>query len=198
LSKELLKSEKVSTIHFLEGKYEKELFSGKWKDNPLVEVLKEFSGQLPYDLWRQDAVTFLEGVFHKEISLLSVHNTFAGDNELRNIKEKFPKAYFVLCPSSNVAVENILPGAELFGKYKDYLIIGTDSVVTNRTQMSLIGEINLLLQSGFDLEDLLFAATLNGAKALGYEHKYGSFTPGKRPGAVVISGSNELKVKRIL
>jgi cytosine/adenosine deaminase-related metal-dependent hydrolase len=35
---------------------------------------------------------------------------------------------------------------------------------------------------------MLQMATLNGAKALGIEHTYGSFEKGKRPGVLLLSG----------
>ena len=56
----------------------------------------------------------------------------------------------------------------------------------------------ITIQQGFDkteLGDLLQWATINGAKALGIDHKFGNFEPGKKPGVNLISGIDFKKMK---
>ncbi len=188
--RELVSNETVSTIHFLEGKKEKELLDNV-KHNGFSAVLKEFSDRLPYELWSKGPAGYLKGLFDAGTSLLLVHNTFSDIETVKSVKREFPQAYFVLCPSSNIAVEGSLPAGEIFRGYGDFVLIGTDSAATNRTNMSLAGEMNILLEHGWELEELLFAVTLNGAMALGHIDKYGSFEPGKKPGAVLMGIKNK-------
>ncbi len=177
----LLRNENISSIHFLEGKGEKSLFENA-KRNEFAAVLKEFSAELPYDLWHGGTVNYLKGLFSPTTSLLLVHNTFSDKETVKSVKAEFPNAYFVLCPSSNWAVEQTMPSQEIFADYADFLLVGTDSTATNRTGMSLTGEMNLLLKAGWPLETVLYAVTLNGAKALHKEVRYGSLEAGKKPG----------------
>jgi cytosine/adenosine deaminase-related metal-dependent hydrolase len=172
----------LTSIHFLEGREEKQLFENKATE--LEKVLKNFSNKLPYKRWKS-AIDFVVSLAQSVETVLFVHNLFANKNDITKISKKFKEPYFVLCPSSNLNVEGVLPDAEIFFDVKDRLLIGTDSLVTN-DDLDIVKEINLLLQAGFDIETLLFAATVNGAKALGFSEKYGNFDIGKKPGAVIL------------
>ena len=50
---------------------------------------------------------------------------------------------------------------------------------------------------GLKIETLLQWATVNGAKALGIDHEFGSFEKGKKPGVVLID-EGFLKAVRII
>jgi aminodeoxyfutalosine deaminase len=67
------------------------------------------------------------------------------------------------------------------------IVIGTDSYASNWS-LNVYDEI-LTLQKNFPaipLATMLQWATLNGARALGIEKQFGSFTAGKKPGLVQI------------
>ena len=195
---ELLKNEKISTIHFLEGKSEVSLFSNK-RNEKLINVLLEKSEKLPFNLWKNKPEDYIYRLFPTDANLLLVHNTFTNKEIIRNIKKIFKNAYFVICPSSNITVERTLPKQETFKGFEEYLLVGTDSVVTNRTNMSLSRELNILLQNGWEFETILFAVTLNGAKALKKENIYGSLEIGKKPGITLIkfNGKEIIDSKKI-
>ena len=65
------------------------------------------------------------------------------------------------------------------------MTIGTDSLTSN-WQLSILEEIKTIRKyaSYVSLDTLLEWATINGAKALGFDHKLGSIEVGKKPGLV--------------
>jgi len=87
--------------------------------------------------------------------------------------------------------------------FKEHVCLGTDSLASNHS-LSIISEMQTIYKAfKIDFETLLRWATLNGAKALGFEEKIGSIEPGKTPGLNVISGTpsgfdENSSVKRLL
>jgi cytosine/adenosine deaminase-related metal-dependent hydrolase len=113
----------------------------------------------------------------------------------------------VFCPNSNLYIENQLPPVFLFRKENLNICLGTDSLASNH-ELSVLAEM-ITLQIHFPeikLEELVCWATLNGAKALKMENRFGSFEVGKNPGVNLISGidfktmklTEKSKVKRLI
>ena len=65
------------------------------------------------------------------------------------------------------------------------ICIGTDSLASN-VSLSMVEELKMF--RNIPLAELLQWATINGAKALGIDDKYGSIEPGKRSGIVCLTG----------
>jgi len=66
-------------------------------------------------------------------------------------------------------------------------VLGTDSYASN-LQLNMMAEINTI-QKHFPqiaIETILQWATINGAKALGIDDRFGNFEKGKNPGMVLI------------
>ncbi|MEG0163028.1 MAG: amidohydrolase family protein [Mucinivorans sp.] len=65
--------------------------------------------------------------------------------------------------------------------------LGTDSLTSNHS-LSMVEEIKWLSQNNphIPLSAILSWATAGGARALGFEQELGSFTVGKRAGAVLL------------
>jgi aminodeoxyfutalosine deaminase len=126
-----------------------------------------------------------------ENQLLLVHNTFTKKedlDELRKIRST-ENTFFVLCPNSNLYIENQLPPVPLFRDENLNICIGTDSLASNH-ELSVLAEM-ITLQMNFPeikLEELIQWASINGAKALQIDEKFGSFEAGKKPGVNLISG----------
>jgi cytosine/adenosine deaminase-related metal-dependent hydrolase len=78
-----------------------------------------------------------------------------------------------------------------------HLVLGTDSYSSN-WQLSIAEEIRLLhTRQKISLQFLLQMATINGATALRWQDRLGSFEKGKQPGIVLLK--NDLTgVQRIL
>ena len=119
--------------------------------------------------------------------VLLVHNVATGQESIDAALRDLKHPYWVLCPLSNLFIHRALPPVELLRRNHLKICVGTDSLSSN-LQLSMVAEL-FCLQSHFPqvpLEELLGWACLNGAEAIGCDDRYGSFTPGKRPGIVLI------------
>jgi cytosine/adenosine deaminase-related metal-dependent hydrolase len=127
----------------------------------------------------------------QETRNLLVHNTFSTKNDLNKYTSYPGWFYYVLCPSSNRFIQNCLPDFSLFASPDFYrnTCLGTDSLASN-TCLSILEEMKIIQQHAPDipLEMLLQWATINGARALGFDHLLGSFEKNKRPGVNLITG----------
>ena len=119
----------------------------------------------------------------KDKRILLVHNTMMSDSDVTTALNWNPNIYFATCPNANLYIENRLPDYRNFMNHSARICIGTDSLSSN-WQLSIIEEIKTILryQSFIPVSEVLKWATLNGAKALGFEDTLGSFTKGKSPG----------------
>ncbi|MBL0054980.1 MAG: amidohydrolase family protein [Chitinophagaceae bacterium] len=130
--------------------------------------------------------------FTQEQSIISVHNTFTSPEDIFHCKSNLqPSPFninFCLCPNANLYIENTLPPLDLLRENDVSIILGTDSFASNH-QLDILEEIRIILnQTGgsVKLEEALQWATLNGAKALRFDDRLGSFEKGKTPGIVLI------------
>jgi imidazolonepropionase-like amidohydrolase len=87
------------------------------------------------------------------------------------------------------------------------IVIGTDSLASN-SKLSILSELITISEAFPSIEtgELIRWATINGAEALGIESWAGTIEPGKRPGLLLIEGSDlsvpaltrKSKVKRLI
>ncbi len=173
------------SIHFKESDKEKELF---------FKFQNSFKLKLKND---NDPSIFFISYFPKNKTVFFVHNTYLSESELDFIVNNFDDPYFVLCPNSNLFIENRLPPKHLIDRCSKRICIGTDSLASN-SDLSVIEEIKTLsLQfPDISLSQWLSMATIQGAKALKLSETFGSFEKGKKPGIVLIENVN-LKTLRL-
>lgn len=114
---------------------------------------------------------------------LFVHNTMSSADDIIKAHEWSDHVYWATCPNANLYIENRLPDYQKFIDNKARMTIGTDSLTSN-WQLSILDEMKTIAkyQSYVPFESLLTWATINGAKALGYESRLGSLEEGKSPG----------------
>ncbi|MGD9992736.1 MAG: amidohydrolase family protein [Salinivirgaceae bacterium] len=123
--------------------------------------------------------------------LLLVHNIYLESAELQGLQnlpiEEKQKIILTLCPNSNWFIENKLPPVEMLLKSGFPICLGTDSLASNG-QLSILEEMKTLLFQFPELSfiDVLSWATLNGARALGFDKQLGSFESGKKPGVLLV------------
>ncbi len=112
--------------------------------------------------------------------ILSVHNTFTSTEDVNRALDN-ADIYFCICINANKFIEDSIPPVNIFPSEK--IVIGTDSLASNHG-LSIRKEMYALKDAypGIPWETLLSWATINGAKALGIDERYGSFEKGKRPG----------------
>ena len=188
------------TIHNQESKDEDEFFmTGTGSFNRLYNALG-----LDISFFTPPGKSSLQTClpwFGSRRSLILVHNVTTRGEDLRFIQKRqaiLPYCYFCLCPNANLYIGNGLPHVDLLRRHGADIVIGTDSLASNH-QLSVLAELKTLQQHHphIPLEELLQWATLNGAKALGIQDRFGSFEQGKTPGVLILKP--ELKgVQRLL
>ena len=199
----------ILTIHNQESSSESEFF-----DSGTGEIANHLQKNLGIDIshWKSTQKSSLVSVLEylpPQNHLLLVHNVFTTKADLAEFKKMRSNnnTFFVLCPNSNLYIENQLPPLELFRKEQVNICVGTDSLASNH-ELSILSEMKTL-QANFPelkLEELLSWTCLNGAKALQIDNNFGSFEVGKKPGINLISGidlkkmslTEKSKVKRLV
>jgi cytosine/adenosine deaminase-related metal-dependent hydrolase len=119
---------------------------------------------------------------------LLVHNTMTQPEEIAAaVKWSNGNCFWATCPNANLYIENRLPNYRYFIDAGANVCIGTDSLTSN-WQLSILEEMKTIarFQSYVPFETLLQWATLNGARALGFDDELGSIEPGKRPGLLLL------------
>jgi aminodeoxyfutalosine deaminase len=182
----------TQSIHNQETPPENELFMSGHSDLvPLFESFGFRMDALPES--GKTAIHYALRYLDPQHRTLFVHNTLStpADVEAAHSKLGQENCFWVTCPNANLYIENRLPRYEVFTTTGATVCIGTDSLTSN-WQLSILEEIKTILryQSSLSFETVLSWATLNGAKALGWENDLGSFDTGKTPGIVHIDGWN--------
>jgi cytosine/adenosine deaminase-related metal-dependent hydrolase len=119
--------------------------------------------------------------------IILVHNTYMDEGALKESLSLNENLFFCLCPNANLYIEDLLPDIPVFQKNNARIVLGTDSLASNR-QLSILEEMKAV-KKNYPLtptSQMLIWATSNGAKALSFEETLGNFSTGKKPGIVLI------------
>ena len=128
-----------------------------------------------------------------DLQHLLVHNVITNQNDINALRKHFGEeltsVYCCLCPNANQYISGVLPDVSLLLQNRMNIVLGTDSLASNH-QLSIFSELQTLRKnfSGIELTEMLRWATINGAKALQIEDRFGSFEKGKQPGVLQIDG----------
>lgn len=121
---------------------------------------------------------------------LLVHDVFTNEEDIQFVnklsKEQQNQYYYCLCINANQYISKALPPIDLFRRNNCQITVGTDSLASNH-QLDILDELKTITRNfkNIPLQEQLQWATLNGAKALGFE-QLGSFEKGKTPSIVLI------------
>ena len=135
----------------------------------------------------------------KASGLILVHNTYSSKEDVVFAQSQVssPSAlFFCICINANHYIESTTPPLQMLRQCNANITLGTDSYAGNR-QLNMLEEIKSIQQAfglSVPLAEILQWATLNGAKALHMQNRFGSFEPGKQPGVVWI---DEVQNQRI-
>jgi aminodeoxyfutalosine deaminase len=186
----------ILTMHNQEAKAEEELFMKKEGD-----FIRMYSGMnIDISFFEPTGNSSLRAVipfFKKNQKLILVHNVTTSQADIDYLKENgesAPSVFFCLCPNANLYIGNGLPDIETLANSGYPLVVGTDSLASNK-QLSILEELKTL--SHYKLlktEQLLKWSTLNGAKALEIDALYGSFDSGKQPGVLLLKNVTEYAI----
>jgi cytosine/adenosine deaminase-related metal-dependent hydrolase len=175
---------KITSIHFMETEGEETFLK-----NHTGSLMSSYqnSGLIPSRL--ETAKSHADLVLNevtKSGNLILVHNTFADRNTIRFVLAR-GNLFWCLCPNSNLYIENRIPPLNLLIEEGCEIVIGTDSLASN-SNLSILEELKTLQFNFPDtpIEDLLYWATMNGAKALKEEKRFGSIERGKKPGLLLL------------
>lgn len=191
-------TKKPTSIHNQESAAENEFF--KYASGDYIRLYNTLT--IPVDYFKATHKSSLQSVlpaFNGGVNTLLVHNTFSGKKDIETAQNTLENLYWCLCPNANLYIENTLPDIALLDSLNCKLTIGTDSLASNH-QLSVIEEINTVLKHGaaIPIENLLKAATYNGAQFLGIESEYGLLAKHKKPGLNLLEGkSGNYKVKKL-
>jgi len=170
------------SIHNMETPAEIELFMSN--SGELVSFYEGFGiSTRDFKAIGKTSVYYAMGHMDRHRTTLMVHNTLCRQPEINDVQNWNKNVYWITCPSANLYIENRLPKYRYFTEAGAKIAIGTDSLTSN-WQLSILEEMKVIkrFQSNITFDDLIKWATLNGAKALHLDHRFGSIQKGKSPG----------------
>jgi len=184
---------KLSSIHFMESADEKAFLADN--SGPLMESYKKFLPPVSDVNTSNNHVSAILDELNDGGNLILVHNTFIEKEDIAKLKQR-ENIFYCLCPNSNKYIEDKTAPAGLLIKENCEVVVGTDSLASNK-KLSMLEELKTL-QNDFPsitLETLIKWATLNGARALAEDDWAGSIGPGKKPGLVLIDNLDLINLK---
>lgn len=191
------------SIHNQETVHEDNFFLSKTGD--FLEFYKAFQiGIDAFQPTKKTSIHYAVEHMNPKHRTLFVHNTMTTPVDIQMAHAWSKNVYWATCPNANLYIENRLPNYQFFLDNQARMTIGTDSLTSN-WQLSVLEEMKTIakFQSYISFEMMLEWATLNGAKALGFDKEIGSFDIGKTPGINLLNLKKELvisektRVKRI-
>jgi cytosine/adenosine deaminase-related metal-dependent hydrolase len=180
----------VISMHHQEHPAENELYEKGGGD--YLRLFGIFGMQSsPFPVTGMNSTRSVLPYFDQGQTILLIHNTYMKEEDVQWVGELAKKngiqIVYGLCPNANIYIENNLPPVQMLLENDAFLVLGTDSYSSN-WQLSIASEMKVLSEkSGVPRQQLLKMATFNGAKALGFSDRLGSFEKGKKPGLVQLA-----------
>ena len=172
----------IISIHNQETASENDLY--KNKTGELYELTKKL--KINMDWFKPSGTSSLQYILPflpTKSNVLLVHNTQTSYEDMLFAEKYSKNIYWTMCPNSNLYIENKLPDINMFYKNNCKITLGTDSLSSNN-KLDMLAEMQTIQNNFPDIpfQKILEWATINGAKALNIDNKYGSFEIGKTPG----------------
>ena len=174
-------------MHNQESEEENNLFINK--KGKLYEFLKKLGAD--FSKWQPTGMNSLPSILNHfpkpnpAAKTLFVHNTYTSEEDIEQTSKHFENKniFWTFCPNSNLYIENHLPDIKMFVRKNQNIVIGTDSLASNKT-LSILEELKTITNRfpAISLNEMLKWATINGAEALNLAQTLGSFEIGKKPG----------------
>ena len=182
------------TLHNQESEDENKLY--RYKTGDLLDFYQDMG--INIDFFKPQARNSIQSIIPliplKQKAML-VHNTYTSLKDIYFALRSGRLITWCFCPNANLYIENRLPKVEMF-QYHDFgITIGTDSLASN-SGLCILSELKTL-HSHFPvlaLQETIQWATINGAKFLGIDDRFGSIEKGKKPGLNLITNMNGMKL----
>ena len=181
-------------IHNQESDEENTFF--RYKTGKFVEFYADLNLDIGY--FKPQAKNSLQSftlLLPKDKEIMLVHNTYTSLKDIYFMRRSDRNITWCFCPNANLYIENRLPKIDMFLLDGFNITLGTDSLASN-DELSILSELKTL-QSYFPelpFNETLKWATLNGARFLAIEGRFGSIEKGKKPGLNLISNMEGLKL----
>jgi cytosine/adenosine deaminase-related metal-dependent hydrolase len=179
--------ESIYSIHNQESEFENEMFS--FKTGKLFEFLKNAGMSFEsFEANHKNSLPVIAQYFPNKNNILLIHNIYTSSTDIKALRPLNKNVFWVLCPKSNILIEQRLPNIELLINSGYPIALGTDSLASNNT-LSILEEIKVIKSEcpAINFETIVRWGTLNGAKALNCDNVLGSFEKGKNPGINLIT-----------
>jgi cytosine/adenosine deaminase-related metal-dependent hydrolase len=173
------------SVHLAESAEEVEFImtgGGPWR--ALLEDVGAWN-----EAWKPPAVSpvqFLDDAGFLGSNVLAVHGVQMSLDDLGRLKAR--GATLVTCPRSNGHTGAGAPPIQAFYESGVRVAVGTDSLAS-APDLNVFAELAIMraLAPEAAATSLLHSATLQGARALGFEADYGSIEPGKRAALIAVT-----------
>ncbi len=182
------------TIHNQESEDENKLY--RYKTGEFLKFYKDLN--INIDFFKPQARNSIQSIIPlipASQRTMLVHNTYTSLKDIYFILRSGRAVSWCFCPNANLFIEDRLPKVEMF-LYHDFdITLGTDSLASNKN-LCILSELKTLHShfSSLSLTETINWATINGARFLGIEDKFGSIEKGKKPGLNLITNVNGLKL----
>ena len=185
LEKEMKNSPMPVSLHNQESEDENRFFNQGKGD--IFELFEGMGFEIKSWISGRNSLSTVSRYLPADNNILLVHNTFTREKDIDEISKSFRNLFFILCPKSNLFIEDCLPDIGMMHNKGLTICIGTDSYSSNDS-LSVLEEIKTISHyfPEIPLQSLIQWASLNGAKALNFNDKIGSIEIGKRPGINLI------------
>lgn len=175
------------SIHNQETKAENDFFENKI--GAFVDMYARVGVDL--DFFMPTKKTSLQSVLphlSSAAKIILVHNSFTSVSDIHALQATHTDAYWCLCPSANLYIENTMPPVQLLREQHANIIVGTDSYASNWS-LNMLDELKKIQahNSEIPFAEMLTWITSNGARALQMEDTLGTIEKGKKPGLVLIN-----------
>ncbi len=202
VSKELLKlfqkntegMHEITSMHNQESDDENELY--RYKTGKFLGFYKGMN--LEIDFFKPQARNSIQSViplFSSKQKILLVHNTYTSLKDIYFANRFNRDIHWCFCPKANLYIEHRLPKIEMFQFHDFNITVGTDSLASN-DKLCILSELKVIKKyfPSLPFTETIRWATINGAKFLGIDHKYGSIENGKTPGLNLITNMEGLEL----
>lgn len=195
VSKELFKfigkfcgeSGSITTMHNQESEAENKLY--RYKTGEFIDFYKDMG--IDIDFFRSQARDSIQNIIQLipvQQKVMLVHNTYTSYKDVYFVLRSGRQVTWCFCPNANLYIENRLPKIDIFRNHDFNITIGTDSLASN-DKLCILSELKTLHTHfpALSLNETIQWATINGAKFLGIDKKFGSIEKGKNPGLNLIT-----------
>lgn len=182
------------SIHNQESEEENKFF--RYKAGAFIDFYKSLN--IDIDFFKPQGRNSIQSVIPllpKNQKILLVHNTYTSAKDIYFLHRLGRDITWCFCPNSNLYIEDKLPKLDLFLGHNFNITLGTDSLASNE-KLCILSELKTIHQNfpSINLADSIAWATINGARFLGIEDKFGSIEIGKKPGLNLITATKGLNI----